>query len=69
MGMEGPIGGQKKASGLIAILERAMSPLAAHTDAEEAAERVRKELWGDAVPVDPAQVAEALGLEVLATWP
>jgi Zn-dependent peptidase ImmA (M78 family) len=43
-----------------------MSPLAAYTDAEEAAERVRKEFWGHTVPVDPAQVAEALGLEVLA---
>lgn len=43
-----------------------MSPLAAHIEAEEAAERVRKEFWGDTVPVDPAQVAEALGLEVLA---
>lgn len=48
------------------MLEFAMSPLAAYTDAEEAAERVRKEFWGDTVPVDPAQVAEALGLEVLA---
>lgn len=48
------------------MLELAMSPLAAYTDAEEAAERVRKEFWGDRVPVDPAQVAEALGLEVLA---
>ena len=43
-----------------------MSPLTAYIDAEEAAERVRKEFWGDDVPVDPAQVAEALGLEVLA---
>lgn len=43
-----------------------MSSLAAYIDAEEAAERVRKEFWGNAVPIDPAQVAEALGLEVLA---
>jgi len=43
-----------------------MSPLTAYSNAEEAAERVRKEFWGDAVPVDPAQVAEALGLQVLA---
>jgi Zn-dependent peptidase ImmA (M78 family) len=48
------------------ILELVMSPLVAHTDPEEAADRVRREFWGDSVPVDPAQVAEAMGLQVLA---
>lgn len=42
------------------------TPLVAYADPEEAAERVRKEFWGDSVPVDPAQIAEAMGLEVLA---
>jgi Zn-dependent peptidase ImmA (M78 family) len=42
-----------------------MTPLVADIDAEEAADRVRKEYWGDEVPVDPAQVAEAMGLRVL----
>ena len=31
------------------------SPIAAYADPEEAAERVRKELLGDPVPVDPAR--------------
>jgi len=48
------------------MLETVMTPLVAYTNAEEAAERVRKEFWGDRVPVDPAQVAEAMGLQVLA---
>lgn len=56
----------KDPSGSRSILERAMTPLVAYSDPEEAAERVRKEFWGDSVPIDPAQVAEAMGLQVLA---
>ncbi|HEY7456018.1 MAG TPA: ImmA/IrrE family metallo-endopeptidase [Solirubrobacterales bacterium] len=48
------------------MLEVAVNPLAADIDAEEAADRVRREFWGDEVPIDPAQIAEAMGLQVLA---
>jgi Zn-dependent peptidase ImmA (M78 family) len=35
-----------------------------YSDPEEAAERLRDELWGEVIPVDPAQIAQALGLQV-----
>lgn len=45
---------------------KVMATTIEHRDPEEAAERILKEFWGDSVPVDPAQVAEAMGIQVLA---
>lgn len=42
-----------------------MSPTTYTRDPAEAAERVRREAWGDFVPVDPAQIAHILGLQVV----
>jgi Zn-dependent peptidase ImmA (M78 family) len=48
------------------MLQEAMRQNISFMDIEEAASKIRDEFWGDSIPIDPARVAVAMEIHVLA---